>query len=411
MRQSLRKNRNTLPEIEKINMDANHITDFDNLPEESKKEVLNKLLFEKIKTETKQRLETDKVLQEYFSQFNKISVDIYWNFYATKKALWMTSPSSLETSADYIDLKYAKEAKNALALILKRKAMQQIAEWNAYEKNFEGIEVSVDFALWDADIFNVHHIEPIERQEVDIYLKYLKRADEDELERIFLPTSYFIQRHAAGLNNDDESDNDFSSLYNTLKGAGTYLILPPKKTDIEKMYENALRDHRMKEQEKDIESGKKQKYIQDKRPYAPLNSNHDIYEFVKRFEDAEVMRCYRTYARFHEDDVKENLQQEDEENLEWHIKLMLRENEPISVEAHEDFREALKDSFKEFEIRKTIAAIETTYEDYLFRIKNKMSFERNEEKIAQAKDWIMRTKEHLIEARVFAGKPADLNMF
>ncbi len=392
-------------------MDTNFKTDFDNLPEESKKEVLNKLLFEKIRTQTLQRLQTDKALQDYFSQFNKHSVDFGWKMYAIKKAKWMTSPESLEKSSDYVDMKYANAANAALALILKRKAMQKIAEWNAYEKDFEGIEVSIDFALWGADIFNIPHIESIERQEIDIYVKYLNRlSDEEELEHIFLPTSYFIQRHAAGLNNDEDADNDFTTLYNTLKGAGTYLILPPKKTDIEKSYENALRNHRVKEHEQEIASGKKEKYIPDTRPYA-LISNRNTYEFVKRFEDAEVLRKYRVYARFNEDDVKESDQLEEEEELEWNIKNMLRENAPIPIEAHEDFREALKKSFYAFEKRKTIAAIETAYEDYCFRIKNKMSFERNEEKIAQALDWIRRTKEYLIEARVFAGKPADLNMF
>jgi hypothetical protein len=123
------------------------------------------------------------------------------------------------------------------------------------------------------------------------------------------------------------------------------------------------------------------------------------------------MRKYRVYAHFNEDDIKESDQLEEEEELEWNIKNMLRENKPFPIEAHEDFREALKNTFEEFEKKKTIDAIEAAYDDYLFRIENKMSFERDEEKIAQALDWIKRTKEYLIEARVFVGKPADLNMF
>ena len=35
------------------------------------------------------------------------------------------------------DMKYDRDAKYALGLILKRKAMQKIAEWNAYQAEFD----------------------------------------------------------------------------------------------------------------------------------------------------------------------------------------------------------------------------------------------------------------------------------
>ncbi|MBK5284937.1 MAG: hypothetical protein JJE25_06010, partial [Bacteroidia bacterium] len=246
-------------------MEEKYVADFDSLPEEGKKEVLSKLLFEKIRAETKQRLQTDASIQKYFSQFKKHSVDFFINMYAVYKAVWMTSAESLSNASEFVDMKYDKAAKYALALILKRKAMQKIAEWNAYQADFEGIETSVDFALWDADIFNVPFIEPIERQEVDIYIKYFLGPNYSEDDMMSLPTSYLIYRRDASQSPDDDASNDFCVLYDTLKGAGTYLILPPDKTTIERSYEDKLRNHRVAEQEREIAEGKKQPYVRDER--------------------------------------------------------------------------------------------------------------------------------------------------
>ncbi|MBK5284607.1 MAG: hypothetical protein JJE25_04340, partial [Bacteroidia bacterium] len=193
--------------------------------------------------------------------------------------------------------------------------------------------------------------------------------------------------------------------------AGTYLILPPDKTTIERSYEDKLRNHRVAEQEREIAEGKKQPYVRDERPSLSTTDSRVMSDFIRRFENNEVMQNYRAHARFYEKDIKESDQLYHEEKLEWNFKNMLRHNEAIPIESHPDFREALKLSFIEFEKMKTVTAIETAYENYLFRIKNKMTFERDEQKIEEAKDWIKRTKENLIEARIFAGEPGDLKMF
>ncbi|MEI6817808.1 MAG: hypothetical protein WCL14_14475, partial [Bacteroidota bacterium] len=200
-------------------------------------------------------------------------------------------------------------------------------------------------------------------------------------------------------------------LYNTIKGAGTYLVLPTLKTDIERNYESNYRDFKINEHNEAIATGNKERPTRDDRPNIDAESHQMTLDFIKRFEDEEVLRKYRVYAHHEENDSKDAHQKYQEEKLAWNFKNMLRENEPIPIDSNDDFREAIKISYKEFEKRKTIAAIETAYEDYLFRIENKMSFERDEEEIDQAKDWIRRTKEYLIEARVFAGCPADLDMF
>ena len=149
-------------------MENEFIKQFENLPEEGKEAVLKKLKYETIITETKHRLKTDTAIQHHLSQYAAHSIDFYITMYAISKANWMTQLDGLESMSIGIDFRFTTKANELLGLILRRKAMQKIADWNAYQADFEGIETIIDFALRGADIFNVPFIEPIEQQEVDI---------------------------------------------------------------------------------------------------------------------------------------------------------------------------------------------------------------------------------------------------
>src|ERR1035437_643445 len=217
---------------------------FNSLPEENKKEVMKKLEYERVRAETKLRLETDPSIQEYFKSYNIYSIGTFKMLYPIHKANWMVNWLDIPKIDESFDLQYVNAAKEGLAMILKRKALQRIAEWNAYQAEYDGIETSVDFALWGADIFNVPYIEPITRFELDIYLKYRTTDYFNPHDYVKIPMSYKLQLSWRKLNVDDDGEDNFCRLYNTLAGAGTYLVLPTTKTDIERKYEDNFRNYK-----------------------------------------------------------------------------------------------------------------------------------------------------------------------
>jgi hypothetical protein len=386
---------------------------FENLPEEGKKAVLDQINYQKIRWATRDRLKADKNIQGYFEDYNTISVDLFINYYAIKKANWLTHFDTMERVNEYVDFKYNREAWHLLALVQKRKAMQKIADWNAYQADFDGIETSIDFALWDADIFNLPYLEPIEKDEVEICKKFFLSEEYEETGggHIMLPTTYSIVRHDAGINNTDDTDHDFLYLYDTLRGAGTYKLLPTTKTDIENKYEQGFRDFNVAQQEKEIAEGKKKPYVRDERSSISADDYRQLNEFIKEFEDKEVMEKFRSYTHFYRDDMKDSDLQWRDEQIEHNLHNMLNEDWDVPVEAAGDLRTALEKAFKEYEKQKTLNALDSAYEDYLFRTQNGLAFAQDEKRIERSKDWIRRTKEYLIKARVHAGEPPNLNMF
>jgi hypothetical protein len=56
-------------------------------------------------------------------------------------------------------------------------------------------------------------------------------------------------------------------------------------------------------------------------------------------------------------------------------------------------------------------ALDSVYEDYLFRKESGLSFEINESELKKAEDEIARQKQQIIDGRILLGEPGNLDIY
>lgn len=353
---------------------------FDNLSEKGKKEVLMRLELECIKEETIHRMKTDPAILEYFNKFRPSSISGFIQIYVMKKEHWLLKGAEFAKHNLNFDLKYRNKATEGLRMILSKKLLIKMCEWSAGIIELEGIETSDDFCYWKEDIFNCPFLDPVTQEEIDIYAKYLKSQDPDEYDNIMFPYTYLLVRRDYE-KYEDNGEPEFSILYDTLKGTTDRWLLPNIKCAKEEIYKKAYQEEWTRKYLKDIEDGKIPDPRNEKRPH--LDSN-DVYieEFARKFEPPHVLDKFRSTKKFSTDQVH-----------------------------YDDRGNKLPDPYLGNPIDLTMDALKNVFDEYLFRIENGLSFEKDDKKLKEVEDQVLNNKNQIIEGRILLGEPGDLDLY
>jgi len=384
---------------------------FDQLPDESRAEIEKMIETQYQQAETAKWLQTDPEVVKYLNNYNKHSVEMFIKTYPKQKAGWIAKANEHNELSERRGLQFREAATKALEQILKKKAMIKMCEWNAGLIELEGIETSHDLHYWEVNILNCPFLEPITREEVDLYKEYLQSEDFDEWDTILLPWSFYSTIHSQNFSADDRDEPGFSMFYDNRKGTTAYWTFPNLKLPIERHYYDLFHADFKKHAEQEIAEGKREVPVQDKRP--PINYfDHDTLEnFITQFESTELLRQYRAVANYYRSDEDGEEDQSLSEDAESAFHELLYAGETVDICESDDFRHALIEARDNYYLHKTLDAIEAVYDDYLFRLQSGLHFEVNEEKVATAKDYVNTCKQQIITGRLLAGEPGDLKIY
>ena len=343
-------------------------------------------------------LENSEAIQNYFKGFTDHSVKNFKEHYIRVKSYWHQSLDRNTDSNEYDQLKWIHTAFRHLEVILQKKLFDAQCLWRAEKETFEGVEICEDFEVWQHDVLNCPFIEPVNEDDIYLYAQYLHiEQAEEEFNHWQNWQNYEDIKEAHNNENADEEFPEWYDFHNNRTGSGSLLLLPDIRGEKEAFYYQL---HFAEQRKANKEKEKQYEEQRDKRPSLAYYDDKVIQYFINTFENKKVQNAYREYTHANRHNHKE-------ERLHEIIEELLRTDEVIPIEAHEDWSKALEIALKRYRCKKIAEALPAALEQYRMNIEMGIAFPSekrdNHDDIRQM--WL----ENILKGRKLNGDPEDLN--
>ena len=362
------------------------------LHENSKEQPIN---WELRKDDWKRQLEKSEAIQNYFKNYLPSSVESFIKNYVHEKYMWHNFSDLYKDSIDDEGLQWVEAASVHLGYILQKKLFDAQCLWRAEKVIFEGVELCADFKVWESNVLNCPFIDPISREDIELYAAYLQQNNVDLCE----PESWQeYEEIIEAYKTDNESSNfpEWYEFHNGRTGNGILMSLPDIRGEKENFYIELTREQLREANKEENELWEKNR---DKRPFINFYDEHTMKWFVTTFENKEVQTLYKdyTFANRHRD-----------EEIDWMqiIKELLHADEYIPIESHVDCLEGLKIAYERYRCKKIAEALPAAFEEYEMNKQLGIAFETT----GRGYDWLKKMQlEGILQGRKLNGEPGDLN--
>ncbi len=351
-------------------------------------------------SEIEQELRTDSRFVNFFAGYNPSSVESFIKSYKWLKAFILQHGERWLANEEQESLKWINAAQKHLGYIQQKKLFDAQCLWRAEQLSIPEIEICADFELWEQDVLHCPFIEPVTPEDIDLYARYLKQDNVD------LNIGWFHewQRYSdikKAYHSESENRNfpEWYDFHINNKGGSYLLSLPDIRGEKEEFYMNITRKHH-----NELNKAKVEEYerTRDKRPF--LKSTYDasfMRFFISTFENKELLAYYNIYRK--------NQEQEDNETIEMIIRELLKENEPVPIQAHNNWREALKKAYDVYCAKKIAEHLPQAYEEYQLHLSLQILSESNLENFKRFKEMRDHNAKWILQGRELNGEPLDFN--
>lgn len=348
-------------------------------------------------------LRTEERFQNYFEGFYPSTRDSFINTYATYKSMWWQyGPMYIEQN-EREEMRWINAAAEHLEYIQHKKLFDAQCLWRAEKVSYPGVEICYDFELWSMNVMACPFIEPVTRDDVELYIQYLGQNNV-ELDPDWQGDNwhdYKEIKEAFATDNENQNFPEWYDFHNGRTGAGVYLSLPDIRGEKESFYEDLVRAERSEENKAQHEEWER---TRDKRPFLMFYDENQLEFFIKTFEDSQTLEYYRAYKqRFRN--------QDEEEDLRATISLLLNAGEPVPIESHYDFREALERAAEKFRAKKIAEFLPFAFEEYSLNRSMGLSTgkDEHERRFKSYQELRQMWYDRIIKGRIINGEPGDMN--
>lgn len=385
-------------------MEEQHNNEEEHLDKYTKKRVeegINDLLKEKeLKIKWRKEISETQSIQAFLSGYNDNSVESFINSYISKKYVAFKLEDYYSRKAEERRDKWINLAHKHLAAILHKKLFDLQCLWRAEQITLKGVTICYDFEYWRDAIVNCPFIEPLTDDDIELYQSYLQQSDDYFGFDNFEAQDYdqFKKEYTSTEDNEECRMPEWYEYHNSRTGNGSLLLLPDLRGEKETFYMDLSR--KKNAEEFMAKQAATQPNIIDQRPYLSSHNEKDFNFFVETFEDRATQIKFKNYFEDNRADGNQDLE------YDRLVDNMIEENENIPIEAHYDFREALKKAYTKFENKNIATHLPMAYEQYLFN--KKMGFLIDAEK---GHDEYTRKiyYDGILEGRALNGEPRDFN--
>ena len=378
--------------------DNKHDGKLDRLSEQKIQEGIRSLLEEKeLKIKWREELESNPAVLEYFKGFsNKDPKNDFLDVYLSTKYQSYAHGDMYKEKQEKSRNQWIELAHEHLGYIQQKKMFDLQCIWRAEQITIAGVDMTIDFKIWENDILNCNFIAPITADEVAMYQDFLLSNTNVDHEWFKLyEWQEYNEFKASYLDNEEKEQVDMPDWYefhNMRTGNGSLLLLPDVRGEKEEFYVNLYRKAFAK-------TNAPTPHIQDSRPFLSGYNKEQVQFFVKTFEDKETQKKYQYYT--------EGISGFDDDDVYYTLGCILDADEMIAVEAHDNILEAIKRAYNKYWFRKIAECLPIAYEHYLFN--RKMGF-RYEPK---GDDFYLNLKElikgKILDAREWNGEERTLD--
>ncbi len=338
-------------------------------------------------------LESENI-QKYLNQFSDSSRESFVQSYCNLKCSWYEYGPIWEKHNESDDLRWLNLAKDQIEAILQKKLFDAQCKWRAELITLPGVEICYDFHTISADIFNCSFIEPITKDEIDLYVNFLNNNEyalnEDAIYLLWQDYNQIKQSY-----NGEDAFGEIPEWYeyhNNHTGNTILLQLPDIRGEKEGFYLRAARDEHSKHHSQT-------EHVKLK-PSISTYDEEQVAEFVNLFEDKETKRWYKAYsARFGGGSICID------DPVEEYVDELVSINEPIPVESHYDLKEAIQIAMKNFRRKKVAETLPIAYEQYLMNLELGIGYDKKEDEFSFRNFFA----QEILKGRVLKGEPEDFN--
>ena len=354
-------------------------------------------------------LSTNENIQQYLKQFNSLSAQQFIESYSYQKALWHQRGEFYMQLKDNHDLKWIEAAWWHLESIQQKKLFDIQCRWRAEEIQLPDIEMACDFGYWERNVLNCPFVDPITRDEVQLYQDYLEQDDVELKEEI---SFMFFFQHYESIKEGYESEGEayfpiWYDFYNARKGTAYLMKLPDVRGEKENFYIRLARSTQPGKAEAIAEMVQifkqdPRSHPQDKEGkfFLTAHDEETVSAFVEAFEDKTTREYYKASRWFHSNN-------EEREEMMEAIDLFLLEEEPVAIEAHCDWKEAIRMAVRRYNIQKISEYLDQAFDQYNLNLSMNISFpEGDASSVLAAKE---KVKADILLGRKLNGEPEDLN--
>lgn len=357
---------------------------------------------EALRQEWRRVLESDPRFVKLTAGYKASSVSSWLDYFTEEKLRWLERLERNEKYYEDAQITWLNQASLHMEVILQKKLFDMQCRWRADQVKLKEVGICFDFELWEKDVLNCPFIEPVTGADIELYQQYLKYEDAE-------PNFYYAKGCLQLWQDYDEvkkllADPDgevnlppWYQYHNQFTGAGMLLhTLPDTRGLKEEYYRQYARDAYRQAQQPDAEN----QAPTDDRPLLFFFRNEAFLDEVLASGPEQVRRARKLYNW--------SVQYVDEQDdIMYMTNELLRAEEPVPVEAHANWYEALKETSRKYRCRMIAEALPHALEQYQINIQMGIGFPRNEKEI---ENW-MRIRsvwmESLMKGRQLLGEPED----
>ena len=399
--------------------------------------IVNKTLEESLEQERIIRESVDDLTnnfkyKETFDLYNSDSVKEFIKDYANERSSWLRYGEMYEKiELDRVS-KPHEDAENYLGFIIQKKMFNQQCLWRAGEIELEGVESIYDFWAWERDYKRCPFIEPITREEWDVFKKALDSGNFNDAGPL-IKEDDFWSRAMFRFQGYDEfkkyyvehgGENpfpDWYKYYDMYFGTAKLFLLDDLKGPQELNYMHIGHDYQHPEQKSLEEHPEiivpKKKIVKpqvaakpapvvDKRPMID-SDDENILSLMEEFgEEKEVLE----FGKYCADALEESMDREMDMNDV--TDFLLHVDEVLPIKDCWDWREGLVNLMEEYKDKKKMAAIDPAFDDYRMRIENNIPLETGKQYLTYAKmlrELADAFKRKVLDGRKVLGEPEDFS--
>ena len=382
---------------------------FQHLPQHVQEKFDEEIKAELIRQQTEDELKNNPAIQEYFSEYNKFSVDGFIRNYAIKKSIYITQGPVILNNRENEELKFKVLAEEALWSIQQKKLFNLQCEWRAEQVKLKGIEHCSQFLLLSANIQHCPYITPISRAELELYIKYLKSGHVGNLYWIDTWQDYeaYKNDHLHHTQSREEEKNmmatripSWYSFYDYHMGTDVLMNLQDQRGEKEKKYKSLAR----KQTAEEIKKQNLHRQLDD-RPFINPFDAAMIEKFIKEFEDKKLMKYYRAVEGFN-NSLDANL------DVEEAISTLKHACDAISLDSSDDWREAIIEAARNYELKQIANTLPIVFQEYHFRHENSINYtlsEIDKKRAEGAFQLCEKARKQILIGRLIAGENEDFN--
>jgi hypothetical protein len=364
------------------------------------------LSFSEKQAKIREDLDSNPKYKFFFDQYSEYSAKYFKDYWAEEKAWLIEQGDKYVSEVEYYQTMHSEYARKKIWEIQQRKLFDLNCLWRAEQIKIPEIRTKADFPYWSSNIENCTFLSPITQEEFDRYLSFVNSSDWDS---IHIDDPFFMMDWQAyddyKLNYFDDSYDDseetpaWYEYYELATGLSSLYDLPDIRGEKEKKYSGYAYKKRSEEWNKD---GIVTPYEKDNRPSLSYLDDETVLNFVEKHEEFKYVYAYKCRK------IIDNVEEDDE--LTEAVELLKTADEPIYLSSELKWRASVIDAANSYKKKKLIEELPKAFKNYLFRVEKNIPFESVDIHNRDIrKDSAKAYMETVIEGRLIAGEPGDLN--